>query len=141
MGARAGSSTAVSSSYTYLPRPWNGRVRPKHKWLRPEAGFEDRRGGESEGMCPAGLPAETVEALLNGGVEHYVRAKGSHPAAIFNVHEGIPYKAYPTEPGRSYHGFPCRRRDVPPQAMPELLALARRKNCELEVKAWFRMYP
>lgn len=131
----------MSDTYAYEPRPWSGRVRPKHKWNKPEAGFEHRRGGEVEGMCPSNLPEDTVLELLNQGVRFHVPGKGTHPSAIFNIHDGVPYKAYPTNPGRSYHGFPCRRRDVPPQALAELMALARRKNCELEIVEWFRLHP
>lgn len=124
-------------NYAYEPRPAYGRGRPKHKWNKLYASLEAHRGGEVEGMCPSNIPAETVLELLNNGVEHFVGGGGEHPKNIFNVHEGVPYKAHVTRYGRSYHAFPCRKRDIPPRIWRPLLALAAQRNCKHELEKWF----
>lgn len=138
MEGRAGSSTAMPSAYKYEPRPRTGKSPPKHKWNKPHADFIERKGGEIEGMCPHPMCPSTLNSLLNDGLKDFGHSTGEHPRAIFNVYQGVPYKAYVTQQGISYHGFPCRKSDVPPRLFKSLLALANDKKCKNEVERWFK---
>lgn len=129
--------------YAYEPRSGPGRL-PKHKWRKDCAGVFAERNGPPVGMCPAGLDPGKRHALLNEGIPYYPdKSPLDHPHSIFNVHDGVPYRAVRTNAGLSYHGFPCvsAKRDVPPRIMRLLLARASEKGCRSEVERWFEQYP
>ena len=130
--------------YTYEPRPLRGGRPPKHKWSKPHAGVVDARGGEKVGMCPSGITQEQLEHLLNTGITWFGAGGGDeHPQSIFNVYQGVPYRAVQTRPGISFHGFPCVsfRKDVPPGVHRKIMARARELGVEKEVERWFRDHP
>jgi hypothetical protein len=112
----------------------------KHKrgWNQPQAGFVIENG-EEVGKCPANLPLEIAETLLND--EHRIeysppRWPNSYPDRIYNIHEGQLYRATPTVPGRSYHGFPenpAKALRLPREVKLRILALACTRNCEDKV--------
>lgn len=78
----------------------------KHGWDRAEAGFEVIQD-VPVGKCPNGFSGALAESLLNSGVPfHNSRSGRDWPDRIYVVHEGVLYRATPTNPGRSYHGFP-----------------------------------
>jgi len=53
------------------------------------------------------MTGESAEKLLNDGIPvHNPRNDIGCPNEIFNVHEGVIYRAVPTLPGKSYHAFP-----------------------------------
>jgi hypothetical protein len=128
-------------------RPRRFRYQPdeepkrKHRWDEPRAGFVEVRG-QPVAKCPAGLSNEEAERLLNEGVEYWPdRGPTEYPQRIYVVHEGVVYRAMPTVPGASYHGFPEHPkhiRSLPEDVINEVLSLARRKNCEDEVRRWMR---
>jgi len=122
-------------SWRYEPSPDR-----KHKrdWDRSEPGFVVIRG-EEVGKCPTSLTIEQVELLLNENERvEYSSPRWPHPypERIYNVHQGQLYRATPTVPGNSYHGFPenpARALNLPPDLKNRILDLARHKNCEVEV--------
>ena len=129
--------------YTYEPRPRHGQL-PKQKWNKSYAAVEAGWGGEKVGMCPAGLSQDTLEHLLNSGIFYFGHAPAQeHPQSIFNVYDGVPYRAVKTNPGKSFHGFPCvsKRKDVPPTVLPRLLERADQLGVRVEVERWFKQYP
>jgi hypothetical protein len=95
--------------------------------------------GEEVGKCPADMAVETAAALLNDEdrIEYTpLRCSHSYPDRIYNIHEGQLYRAKPTTPGRSYHGFPenpARALRLPRAVKLQILALARIRGCEDEV--------
>jgi hypothetical protein len=130
--------------YKYEPRPLNGGRPPKHKWSKPHPAVVVARGGEKVGMCPSAIPKETLEKLLNDGIPWFGEsASGEHPLSIFNVYEGVPYRAVRTRAGISFHGFPCvsRRKDVPGSVYPKVMARAKKQGVEKEVIQWFKDHP
>lgn len=117
-----------------------GARRFKHKWRRPEAGF-DERGGVPVGKCPGTLSVETAKKLLKSGIpwpEEW-EASADYPSRIYNVHEGVVYEARPTMRGDSYHGFPARGR-LPRQLTRELERRAAKNGCERELRQWLKTY-
>lgn len=125
--------------WKYEPR---GNPKPKHGWHRDEPGFEEEKGGELVGKCPANMSLEEAEDLLNHGI-HWTNPNSHHieswPERIYAVHNGAVYRAIPTRRGISYHGFPEYHR-VPRSLKDQLLARARRLGCEDEVKRWMRTH-
>jgi hypothetical protein len=120
--------------------PWTYEENPdrKHKrrWENPEPGFVEE-AGEIVGKCPTTIGVEVAEELLNAGIEYSpARWPHSYPQRIYNIHESRLYRATPTVPGRSYHGFPehpKRANGLPRELKARILELAREKHCEPEV--------
>lgn len=130
--------------YVYEPRPRIGNAQPKHKWRNKHPDVVEAPGGEKVGMCPAGIPKETLEHLLNSGIQEFAAGgQQEHPKAIYNIYGGVPYKAVKTQLGKSFHGFPCvsKRKDVSTRIYRQLLALAEEKGVKAEVERWFKAHP
>lgn len=113
----------------------------KHHWNREEAGFV-RVGSTLVGKCPAGLTLSVAEQLINDGIEF--RPPGwsrAYPQRIYVVHEGVVYRATPTNPGSSYHGFPERGselRRLPRSIWNRILERAETLGCSEAVKRWMQ---
>jgi hypothetical protein len=122
--------------------PWSydpGDKRRKHKWNKEYAGFEIE-GGLQIGKCPQALTTEVAEQLLNSGVEWYnPLMRVEYPWNIYNVHDGVIYKAAITLHGISYHGFPYMGR-VPKEVVEKLRAVAVNKGCSKEFEAWLKQH-
>lgn len=117
-----------------------GVRRFKHKWSRPEAGFDERRGVPI-GKCPNSITVKQAERLLNSGVpwpEEW-ESSSQHPSRIYNVFEGVVYEAVPTMRGYSYHGFPARKR-LPRLVLCELEKRATEAGFAQEFKQWIKTY-
>ncbi|WP_157485666.1 MULTISPECIES: hypothetical protein [unclassified Frigoribacterium] len=112
----------------------------KHHWSKNTAGFTIEYGIKVS-KCPANLSLATITALLNNGFEFY-RPKRSRdfPTRIYAVLDGVVYRASPTNPGVSYHGFPELRENLPPsrEVREALLELARKDGSEETVKKWLK---
>lgn len=95
------------NSYVYQ-RGGSKEDRMKHRWGKNEAGFDEFHG-EIVGKCPSGLSkdAEKVNDLLNNAIPNGERKQG-YPGELYNIHNGVIYVAKPTNPGKSYHGYPWR---------------------------------
>ncbi len=123
--------------------PWKydpGERRRKHKWQNDYAGFETE-GGVEVGKCPMTVTQELAEQLLNTGVgwNNPSMPSSDYPRNLYNVHEGVVYKAAITLGGVSYHGYPCKGQ-VPREVVTQLKALAAQKNCSKEFEAWLKRY-
>lgn len=128
--------------WEYEPGPF----RRKHKWDKDFAGFDEQSDGRKVGKCPAWMSSDEAEALLNDGVdgtsEASDRADADWPENIYTVDEnGTVYRAVPTRPGHSYHGFPAKdERRVSRDVKERILELAENKGCKQEAKRWMRRH-
>lgn len=110
----------------------------KHKrgWNEPNPDFVDERG-EKVGKCPTTISAALAEDLLNTGLAYSPeRWPHAYPNRIYNIHDGHLYRATPTVPGVSYHGFPehpKRAMQLPKDLKDRILELARQCGCEQEI--------
>ena len=85
----------------------------KHHWDRDHAGFV-RRGPNRIGKCPAGMSLSDAQALINDAVPYRSpRWRRSYPQRLYAISGGVVYRATPTNPGVSYHGFPEHPQIVP----------------------------
>lgn len=125
-------------AYRYDP----GEGRYKHRWNKGEAGFEPSGRGPV-GKCPKSMNLELAQALLENGIEYW--DGDEFPARIYNVYNGVVYEAVPTEPGKSYHGYPWRGdrgmgAGLPPRIRRELEAYARKEGKLKEFLRWMKRY-
>ena len=113
----------------------------KHHWSEDHAGFAEI-GPNRVGKCPATMNPSDAQALLDGAIPYFPpRWSRPYPQRLYAVSEGVVYRASPTNPGTSYHGFPEH-----PSAFPragsardvkrQLLERARQQGCEREVRRW-----
>jgi hypothetical protein len=107
--------------------------RSKHRWSNPKPGFVQLPCGTWVGKCPSNVTQAEAEGLLNEGVEEWTGVGDSpHPDMIFAIRDGYVFRAYPTQPGVSYHAFPdCPRelRKLPKSIRAKIVALAETKGC------------
>lgn len=116
--------------------------RRKHHWTHPYAAIIEEDDGKRVGKCSSGIDMNTAQALLDSGV-HYSTLRfrrKMHPEMVFNVFEGIPYKAHQMGSG-SYHGFPVCRRDIPRNVLGDLTMLAEREGSEEALSRWLEENP
>lgn len=115
----------------------------KHGWNKPYAGF-DPSGVAIVGKCPSTMTTTDAQALLDNAIPyHNPRSTRSHPDRLYAVHDGVVYRAVPTQPGVSYHGFPeyptkfgDGRRKM--EIKQQLLDQAESLGCLREVRRWMR---
>lgn len=130
----------------YLYEP-DENPKKKHRWSEAWAGFrrDKRPGAKVVGKCPAGLTNEVAEEMLNSGVPiFHSRALTSYPNEVYAVHDGVVYRATPTRPGCSYHGFPELPRalqGLSRGAREQIIQLARGLDQEEQVRAWIEGEP
>ena len=113
----------------------------KHHWNKDHAGFVEV-GHVPVGKCPSTMDASNAQALLDDAIPYFPpRWSRPYPPRLYAVSGGVVYRASPTNPGTSYHGFPehpstfprgSHARDVKRQ----LLERAERQGCEREVRQW-----
>ena len=112
----------------------------KHHWAENHAGFVVVNGARVS-KCPSTLSLSEAEELLNSGIEWSPRNwPNDYPQRIYGVRDGVVYRATPTNPGVSYHGFPELIESLPPgrDLKDQLLAAAKAQGCEEEVRTWLR---
>jgi hypothetical protein len=113
----------------------------KHHWNQNDAGFV-MVGAVFVGKCPSGMSMQLAQTLLNTGIEWSPKKwSESYPQRIYCVWGGVLYRATPTIPGRSYHGFPEYPSRFPPGnrgLRNQILELARERDCEQELCAWMQ---
>jgi len=125
--------------------PWLYEPDPqrKHKkgWTKNFPGFVTV-ANTVVSKCPHNLTDEICEELINKGVEYSPkRWKYSYPDRIYNIINCVVYRATPTTPGISYHGFPelqDRVADLPRELKNRLLDLAEERGCRQEVEKWLK---
>jgi hypothetical protein len=113
----------------------------KHHWKEPRAGFV-MVGNVWIGKCPSTMTLESAEELLNSGIEWSPKGwRSEYPQRIYVVSDGVLYRAMPTNPGRSYHGFPEHHSLFPAGNLSlrqKIIELAKERNCESELRRWMR---
>jgi len=134
--------------WQYEPRDPEAGWPPKHRWHENRAGFRYDPSGKIEGCCPAGMTPEKAAELLNSGLEDSPRGWARvHPKSIYNFHDGVVYKAVETNPGKSYHGFPCKGpksdggRHMTARMMQRILKLAEERGQRKAIEDWFNEHP
>ena len=123
--------------------PWeyepDEKPKRKHGWNRDEAGFIEVHG-VPVGKCPQGMNLSDAKELLNDGIPFPANTGPGHPPRrIYVVQEGVLYRAVPTVPGRSYHGFPELPTEfsrMPRQFQALIMERARELECEEELIKW-----
>ncbi|MBF0145272.1 MAG: hypothetical protein HQL84_11240 [Magnetococcales bacterium] len=116
-----------------------GELRTKHKWKKPNAGFVSD-GHMEIGKCPETMDLKLAEKLLNGGIV-YPKENDIQPQRIYNVYLGVVYRAEPTQPGVSFHGFPekeIKGRRVPPTVLFQLAKKAQADGTFQLFKTWMK---
>ncbi len=112
----------------------------KHHWAKKRAGVVEVKGVRVS-KCPSDLTLSDAEEMLNDGIEWSPsRWPHDHPQRVYAIREGVVYRATPTNPGVSYHGFPELLENLPPSRAlrQQLIARATTLGCESEVVAWLR---
>ncbi len=59
----------------------------------------------------------------------------AYPDEIYNIYRGVPFVAVPTQPGKSYHGYPVRGR-IDPHIREQLQARAQVEGTLNEFNRW-----
>ncbi|MBF0273387.1 MAG: hypothetical protein HQL98_15160 [Magnetococcales bacterium] len=115
-----------------------GEKRLDHKWGADKAGFESF-GKRIKGKCPTTITNKPglAEQLLNEGVPYPDKES---PEAIYNVHEGVIYRAEQTlASDDSWHGFPEMeegKRRVPREVLTSLMKSAITSGHHKEFRDW-----
>ncbi|MBF0136386.1 MAG: hypothetical protein HQL65_09115 [Magnetococcales bacterium] len=120
-----------------------GERRNKHKWDSDQPGFVPLDEKNAIGKCPNTITNSPglAERLLNEGVAYPPNM--SVPDEIFNVYQGVVYRAKPTVPGKSYHGFPEKEgkgRKIALEVLAELDKRAKRDGMYPEFENWMKKY-
>ena len=113
----------------------------KHAWSRAHAGFVVVQGVEV-GKCPNNISIAEAGRLLNTGIPvHAPRSATPYPTRIYVIHDGVVYRATPTNPGVSYHAFPEKAdefRRLPRGVQGAILSEADRLGHGEAVRRWSR---
>jgi hypothetical protein len=126
------------SRWRYVP---DEDPKRKHHWGELRAGFL-RVGSADVGKCPQSMALSTAQALMDEAVPWFpLRWTKSYPQRLYAVLEGVVYRATPTVPGFSYHGFPEHPSRFATggnaaEVKRRLLERAAELDCEKEVRAW-----
>ncbi|MCP4700281.1 MAG: hypothetical protein GY862_26030 [Gammaproteobacteria bacterium] len=125
-----------------------GEHRHKHDWNKDEAGFVCN-GKKLIAKCPNTITHPQAKAILNNGIVYVNRRKPviscivkigrrektvDFPHAVYNIHEGIPYRALPALGCCSFHAFP--EIEFPPEIEKELIERAKSQGRERELRKW-----
>ncbi|MBF0145725.1 MAG: hypothetical protein HQL84_07360 [Magnetococcales bacterium] len=129
----------MALNYSYVP----GQMRRKHKWTRDKADFDPPNVPGSPGKCPSSITNTPglAERLLQEGIPWPPTAE--HPERVYNVHQGVVYRAVPTIAGKSFHGFPEKEqsgRRVPEEVLEDLAARADKAGEFKKFKEWASTY-
>ena len=132
--------TTVRDVDAWLYEP-EARPKLKHHWPRDYAGFF-RVGSVLVAKCPAGMTLADAQVLLDNSIPYFPpRWSRLYPQRLYAVSDGVVYRATPTNPGISYHGFPEYPDRFPDkgnakQVKQWLLVEAGHQGCRQEVHQW-----
>ena len=116
--------------------------------------------GHLVGKCPSTITEQVAEAILNQAVaepdpfrvpdqsaeERALpdQTPDTWPKRLYAVHKGVIYEAVPTNPGKSYHGYPwCGRQGrgpLPSEIVDQLRDQARAEGYLDEFEDWLDQY-
>ena len=126
-----------------------GEHRRKHCWNQDRADFV-LQNGVLVGKCPKSITDAVAETVLNQAVAEPDpfavpgRAGNPWPKRLYGVYKGVIYEAVPTQPGKSYHGYPWRGREgrgaLPTEVVVQLRALADAEGYLKDFEAWLDQY-
>lgn len=112
----------------------------KHAWSQTKAGFTTVGTDKFVGKCPSDMTVELAQDLLNDALPWSpTNWRSDYPKRLYAVRDGVLYRASPTNPGRSYHGFPEHPSRFPAGARDlrdALLSMAAADGCEQELRRW-----
>ena len=112
--------------------------RRKHRWDKPHAEIIRQDGG-SVGKCPSTLDDKAAQGLLDAGIPYWGRyRRKSRPERVYNVHEGVPYRAHIM--GDRYHGFPEVPSELPPKNREKLREKAVAEGHAEQFNEWLKRY-
>ena len=93
--------------------------------------------GNPVGKCSSDINEELAQDLLDSGITWSPLSHRSPlPHSVFNVYNGIPYRAHRRGSTRFYHGFPDVRSRIPRAIRDQLRDLAVAQQCADEFDAW-----
>lgn len=119
-----------------------GEGRRKHCWNSAEPGFVPGKRG-AVGKCSNLITDPVAQTLLRTGFylppDEDENLGGWFPDQVFNVYHGAVYVAVPTQPGKSYHGYPHQGR-LPKIVVASLRARAEQDGCLHELERWLKDY-
>ncbi|QND80506.1 hypothetical protein H4W19_01485 [Pseudoxanthomonas mexicana] len=119
-----------------------GERRIKHVNNDPEPTFVSSGGNPKRliGKCPSGMSETLLNDLVNEAIPSVNAQPGlPFPKKIYVVHKGAVYEAQSSDHGTSYHGYPYSGK-LPSGVINSLEAMAVRKDCLKEFKAWVKRY-
>lgn len=132
---------SLSKKVTWRYDP--GEHRHKHCWSESRADFRES-GSSFIGKCPNTLSKIEAEIILNQAVFEPLEEGQEYPEKLWAVHEGVIYEAVPTEPGKSYHGYPWRGKPgaekLPRTIKKALSEMAEKNQCSDDFKNWLKQY-
>jgi hypothetical protein len=126
-----------------------GEHRRKHCWRNARADFVPQNG-VLVGKCPNTITDIIAETILNQAVAEpdpfaiAGQPPSGWPKRLYGVYKGVIYEAVPTQPGKSYHGYPWRGREgrgpLPREVVEQLRDRARTDRCLEDFEAWLDEY-
>ena len=122
---------------TYKP---DSKHRSKHKWALSKPAIETDGDGKPVARCPESIQGDTAQRLLDNGLKWSGRRKRSpFPERVFNVHEGVPYRAQRLATGQ-YYGFPELPARIPPHIREKLRERAMKEGYGDVFNDWMTRY-
>jgi hypothetical protein len=120
-----------------------GEHRKKHCWNNDYADFVER-DGHLLGKCPNSITDEIAATLLRSAIAEpepfAVPGRTPRPKRLYGVHRGVIYEAVPTQPGKSYHGYPWRGREgrgpLATEVVTQLRAMAAAEGYLDQFESW-----
>lgn len=125
---------ARSARLKYAPTP---AQRQKHGGISSRAVIRIE-GRLKVGKCSTDIGTDQAEDLLNTGHKYSSRSAGKkYPERVYNVYDGVPYRAQHTDGGR-YHGFPIHPDELKelPSVRSALEAIAEEDGDLEKFNAW-----
>lgn len=116
--------------------------RYKHRWKHNHAGFENYNG-IIVGKCPNDISYDTAQELLMEAItdppdEYSVY---EYPKRLYNVFNGVIYRAEGDGYSKYYHAFPADNIDsLNTETLEKLKEIAIQKNCLKSFIRWKKRY-
>lgn len=112
----------------------------KHRWEHPRAGFDSIGTDKFIGKCPSNISVPEAQLLLRDAIPWSPASwRPGYPKRLYAVRDGVLYRATPTNPGTSYHGFPEHPTRFPAGARElkqALIRVASTQGCEEGLRRW-----